>query len=276
MVLAVTVALIVPAGATWSVVGADSETGEVGVAIASCVPASQLGALDEPLFLVAVSPNIGAGVSQAQVNGQVPPRMETLLGIGKTPDEVIADVSSEAFDEQFDARQHGVVTVDGASAGYTGPSNGPVAVDLQSDGVSVQGNLLVSDTVVNDSLAAFNTDPTLPLADRLVAALLAGSEAGGDSRCEQTALFAHVVVVAPGDDPNDPSVLMTYGSLNETDNPVEALARDFAEGERRKVVAPSTEGSGSALGLIGIAVAIVMVGVAIVFSRRAFRPTRYP
>ena len=119
-------------------------------------------------------------------------------------------------------------------------------------------------------------DPTLPLADRLVAALLAGSEAGGDSRCDQTALFAHVVVVAPDDDPSDPSVLMTYGSLDDTDNPVEALARDFAAGDRRKVVAPSAEGAGSALGLFGIAAALVMVVVAVVLSRRAFRPTRYP
>jgi uncharacterized Ntn-hydrolase superfamily protein len=49
-------------------------------------------------------------------------------------------------------------------------------------------------------------EPTL--ADRLVAALLAGAEAGGDKRCvpELAALSAFVVVAAPDDPPEAPSL----------------------------------------------------------------------
>ena len=275
LVLSVVVATVLllagPASATWSVVGVDEDTGEVGVAIASCVPASQLGDLERPLFLVALVPDVGAGVSQAQVNAAVPPRMEVLLEAGLTAEQVITDVSSMEFDEQFDARQHGVATVDGASAGFTGDSNQGFAGDLQSQGVSVQGNILVSEAVVNDALAAYDRDPELPLADRLLAALVAGSEAGGDNRCEQTAFFAHLVVAAPGDDVDSPSVLMTYGSLADGDNPVFALADDFANGQRRSVVVPESEGSGSAIGIIGVVLAALLVVGGVVFSRRAFR-----
>lgn len=271
LTLVATLVLVSPAAATWSVVGVDEETGEVGVAIASCVPASQLGDLDRPLFLVALVPEVGAGVSQAQVNAAVPPRIEVLLESGLNPDQVIADVSSEEFDEQFDARQHGVATVDGSAAGFTGESNQGFAGDLQSEGVSVQGNILVSEAVVNDTLAAYDRDPELPLADRLVAALLAGSEAGGDSRCEQTAFFAHVVVAAPGDDVESPSVLMTYGSLADGDNPVRSLADAFAAGERQSVVVPDSGGSGSSLAVIGLILAVLLTIGGVVFSRRAFR-----
>ena len=69
-----------------------------------------------------------------------------------------------------------------------------------SDGtVSVQGNILVSEKVVDDAVATFDrTDG--PLAKKLLAALEAGSKAGGDSRCgAQTASSATLIVAKPGD-----------------------------------------------------------------------------
>ncbi len=230
-----------PAGATWSVVGADPETGEVGVAIASCVPVSAVvrDKPSEPLFLVALVPGVGAGVSQADANDEAPPQMAELLELGKTAEEVIAEVSGDNFDDRPQARQHGVARLDGDASGFTGTDNGAFAGDKQDANVSVQGNILVSEAVIEDALTAFNSASDLPLADRLVAALLAGSEAGGDSRCAETALFAHLAVASPGDDPMNPTVLLTYGSMSDGDNPVLALSQDFASGARQKVVTPS-------------------------------------
>ncbi len=242
LIVATTCLLVLanPAGATWSVVGVDPETGEVGVAIASCVPVSAVdeGKLSEPLFLVALVPGVGAGVSQANVNVEAPPQMATLLELGKTADEVIAGVSDKSFDDRPQARQHGVVRLDGNASGFTGTENDAFAGDIQDANVTVQGNILVSEAVIEDALAAYNSTSDLPLADRLVAALVAGSEAGGDSRCVETALFAHLAVASPGDDPTNPTVLLTYGSMSDGDNPVLALSRDFANGARQKVVTP--------------------------------------
>ena len=267
-----TVVLIAgPAAATWSIVGVDPETGEVGVAIASCVPISQLGDLEEPLFLVALVPEVGAGVTQAQVNPSAPDRMETLLGVGKTAQEVIADVSSEEFDAQFEVRQHGVVTLAGDAAGFTGPLTDNFTGDRQGALVAVQGNLLANGDVLDASLAAYEASSGQPLADRLVAALAAGSRAGGDGRCDETAFFAHVVVSEPTDPRNEPSVLLTYGSMEPGDNPVLALEQAFLGGARQDVVVPESTGFGSVVAWIGLLACAFMIAGGVVFWRRAYR-----
>ncbi len=215
-----------PSEATWSIVGVDPETGEVGVAVASCVPAAVLGDLDKPLGLVALAPGKGAGISQALLNNDVPPRMVDLLNEEGTSAEVLAEVTSPEFDSDPQQRQHGVVTSDGVAAGFTGSENMTVALDRQGPNVTAQGNILVSEAVVVDAVAAFGADADAPLAERLVNALVAGAAAGGDSRCgDQTALFAQVVVAGPNDDPQSPTVLLLT-TVNEGDgsNPVTLLA----------------------------------------------------
>ncbi len=260
-----------PASATWSIVGVDPETGEVGVAIASCVPVSQLGELDRPLFLLTLVPGVGAGVTQAQVNTGAPARIETLLEVGKKAEEAIADISSEEFDSQFDVRQHGIVVLGSDEASYTGPLTEPFSGDLQASNVAVQGNLLANGEVLDDSLAAFVASAGEPLADRLVAALAAGSLAGGDGRCDETAFFAHVSVAGPEDDRLDPAVVLTYGTLAEGDNPVLALQRDFADGERRKVVIPEENGFGSVAAFVALLAGLFMIAGGFLFWRRAYR-----
>ena len=77
-----------PAGATWSVVGVDPESGEVGVAVASCV---ELGALDTEggFELVALSPGNGAGVSQAWFNPDARSEIQSMLDAGMGAVEII-------------------------------------------------------------------------------------------------------------------------------------------------------------------------------------------
>ncbi len=279
LIFAVILGFVGPAHATWSIVGVDPDTGEVGVAIASCVPISQLGDLEEPLFLVALVPGIGAGVSQAQVNPSAPDRIETLLGVGRSASDVIEDVSSEAFDAQFEVRQHGVVTLVGSASGgdipsaasYTGPLTDTFTGDRQGSRVAVQGNLLANSEVLDATFEAFESAGDAPLADRLVAALAAGSEAGGDGRCDETAFFAHVVVAEPGDSRDDPSVLLTYGSMEPGDNPVLALEAAFADGVRQGVVVPDQSGFGSVVAWVGLLACAFLVVGGVIFWRRAYR-----
>ena len=180
------------ADATWSVVAVDEETGEVGVAVASCVPF-------EVTVVPVLVPGVGAGASQANLSEKSGERMVDALSSGASAQEVIDAVV--AADDGQEERQFGVVVLGDGGAGWTGGDTIDVAVDERSeDGtVSAQGNILVSQDVVDSAIAAFEgTDGVL--ADRLVAALVAGADAGGDSRCgDQTATAAALVVARPGD-----------------------------------------------------------------------------
>ena len=186
--------LAAPAWATWSVDGVDPETGEVGVAVASCVPAD-VGRV------AVVVPGKGAGSSQAKINTKSGGPMAQAISTAASPEDVIAAVTSPTFDPDAASRQFGVVLLGKGGDGYSGAKNMDVSVDRRnSDGtVSVQGTILVSEKVVDDAVATFDrTDG--PLAKKLLAALEAGSKAGGDSRCgKQTASSATLIVAKPGD-----------------------------------------------------------------------------
>jgi uncharacterized Ntn-hydrolase superfamily protein len=205
---------------TWSVVGVDPATGDVGVAMASCVANTLADAL------AALVPGKGAAATQAafDVNNR-----NTVLAALKEglPAAAIIRRVADSSDTRLGNRQYGVVTMSGGraqTAGFTGkpmldgvtgpaPATGPrrwagIRADA-SRGVSVQGNTLVSEAVVANGLAAYTwEDPTgfNALPDRLMRALEAGSVAGGDVRCNsdsvrQTAATAMIVVARGTDAP---------------------------------------------------------------------------
>lgn len=201
---------------TWSVVGVDPKTGEVGVAVASCVPSHGDA-------VAALVPGKGAAATQAGFDVRNRNKVFSAIQQGLTAEEVIAQVTDPGWDDQTDRRQYGVVTMhDGfvRAAGFTTPTRqGMTAGDdgvarfagVMADpsrGVSSQGNTLASAEVVQWPLDAYRwEDPagfnTLP--DRLMRAIEAGAIAGGDVRCNQgsvrqtTAMAA--ILVARGSDP---------------------------------------------------------------------------
>lgn len=270
------------AAATWSIVAADADTGQIGAAVASCVEIQAVGELDRPIFLLAVDPGNGIGIAQAAVNLDVPPKIEELLGLGLPADEILEFVIDEEFDDQADARQHAIVVLPtgsavGEIASFTGENTQPESLDRQGDLVSVQGNLLAGEAVVDDALAAFADAPDLPLEDRLVAALVAGAEAGGDRRCgEQTALFAHVIVSDPGDEADEPSFILSYAAARGGENPVELLAEGFAAGERTALVVPEGGGRGALLNTIGLFAGLILIVGGWYFWRQSYRRPRKP
>lgn len=163
--------------ATFSIAARDSATGELGVAVASrfftvgnVVPWARAG--------------VGAVATQSYANTSFGWRGLELLELGLTPEEAI-DVLIRKDDDPT-RRQLGIVAADGKSATYTGEECLNWAGGRFGPDYAVQGNILAGEAVVAEMERAFlETKGTL--ADRLYAALVAGEEAGGDSRGKQSA-----------------------------------------------------------------------------------------
>jgi uncharacterized Ntn-hydrolase superfamily protein len=121
--------------------------------------------------------------------------LDALAG-GAGADEAV--LACTAPDADRDHRQLGVVGVS-SQATWTGDScldwAGGVCGREKSGGYAIQGNILTGPDVVSEMEAAWLASAGSALTDRLIAALLAGDAAGGDSRGRQgAALYA----VQPG------------------------------------------------------------------------------
>jgi uncharacterized Ntn-hydrolase superfamily protein len=163
--------------ATFSIVAADPGTGEVGVAVqskyfavGSVVPWARAG--------------VGAAATQAAGVAAFGPRALDGLVSGLAPEAALAAVL--AADDARETRQLGVVAADGRAATVTGSSCLAWAGGRTGDGYAVQGNILAGEGVVVAMERAYLESPGA-FPDRLLAALVAGQEAGGDVRGQQSA-----------------------------------------------------------------------------------------
>jgi uncharacterized Ntn-hydrolase superfamily protein len=211
-----------PASATWSIVAVDPRTREVGAAGASCTP-----------FVVGIlglAPGRGAIVVQAMSNPMARVRGVEMLNDGATPAAIIRTLREPQFDPEN--QQYGVAAL-GADSGaaYTGTAAYAESATAHGAGVAVQGNTLPSKEVVHAAMAAFRAaaDSGLPLAERLLRALEAGSAAGGDRRCgRQAAHSAFLGVARPGDAPRNPYVRLIIPDQEDTGiNPVHLLRGEY-------------------------------------------------
>ena len=143
------------------------------MAVASCVGF-------EVTAVPVLVPGVGAAASQANISAPSGALLVESLTDGATALEAVEAVV--AADESPDDRQFGVVVLDGGGAGWTGADTLDVALDRRAAGgtVSAQGNILVSEGVVDAVIAAFEAAGG-ELADRLLAGLAAGADAGGFS-----------------------------------------------------------------------------------------------
>ena len=162
---------------TFSIVALDPETGELGVATASkflavgsVVPFAEAG--------------LGAVATQSYANTSFGPRTIRALRGG-----ISLELISQAFaesDADHDQRQYGLVDAHAHALTFTGAACHPWAGGRTGEGYAAQGNLLVGPEVV-DALCETFEGTKGPLAERLIAALKAGDEAGGDKRGRQSA-----------------------------------------------------------------------------------------
>lgn len=162
---------------TFSIVAADLETGEVGVAVqskyfsvGSVVPWAKAG--------------VGAVATQAAGVAVYGRHALAELERGATPEQALERVL--AADAGRATRQLGIVTADGRAAAFTGSSCNDWAGHRTGPGFAVQGNILVGEGVV-DAMARAYEETVGPLVERLVTSLEAAQEAGGDRRGQQSA-----------------------------------------------------------------------------------------
>jgi len=166
-----------PSIATFSIVARDPDTGDLGVAVASKFLA--VGA-----YVPYARAGVGAVASQAYGNSTYGPRaLERLAAGGKPADCAAAFAADDAY---FESRQFGIVAADGASYTHTGKACHAWAGGIAGADFAAQGNILTGPEVVDAMVTALRTDG-LPFPERLLAALAAADQAGGDSRGRQSA-----------------------------------------------------------------------------------------
>jgi uncharacterized Ntn-hydrolase superfamily protein len=205
-----------PLVATFSVVGFDPGTGDLGVAVqskffgvGSVVPWAKAG--------------VGAIATQSRANVNYGPDGLALLQSGKDARESLKQLTDA--DAKSAVRQAGIVDARGSSASFTGTNCQPWAGHREGKHFCVQGNILAGPEVVDEMAKAFEAARKVDgseLADWLVAALEAGQKAGGDKRGQQSAALLVVRDKAGYDRANDRFIDLRVEDHAE---PIKELAR---------------------------------------------------
>ena len=187
---------------TYSIVAYDSATGDLGIAVQSKFP--NVGGL-----VPWARAGVGAVTTQALSNTDYGEKGLELLARGATAPEAMRIIMRT--DPQPSQRQVGMVDAHGNAASWTGDSTfdwaggrtgGPAAGQMGrkgqlivGHGYAAQANIMVSEATVRNMAETFERSRGT-LADRLIAALVAGQAGGGDKRGMQSA--ALLVVRAKG------------------------------------------------------------------------------
>lgn len=160
---------------TFSIVAIDPETGECGAAVASKYPA-----------VGSVVPYVRAGVGAfCTQHHHVPAwgeRALDALACGQAPADILGELLRD--DPQAEQRQLAIIDMQGRVANHNpsqAGSNSRWWGAVAGLNYSCQGNTLAGREVVIDMAEAFETTDG-SLADRLMSALVAGDQAGGDHR----------------------------------------------------------------------------------------------
>jgi uncharacterized Ntn-hydrolase superfamily protein len=135
-------------------------------------------------------PRIGVVATQSYAERSYGPLGLELLEAGKTPEQALAALTTADPDESV--RQVAILAADGTAAAHTGAGCIPDAGHQIGENYSVQANIMRNSEVWPRMAEAFE-EAEGPLARRLLTALDAAEEAGGDWRGMQA---AGVLVVA--------------------------------------------------------------------------------
>lgn len=170
-----------PPVATFSIVGYDPDTGDLGIAVqskffgvGSVVPWARAG--------------VGAVATQAWANVNYGPDGLKLMASGKSAQETVQALTRADLNRE--RRQVGVVDAKGRAASFTGKECFDWAGGKVGEHYCAQGNILAGKQVVGGMATAYEKarkKKDSELADWLMAALVAGQKAGGDKRGKQSA-----------------------------------------------------------------------------------------
>ncbi len=162
---------------TFSIVAKDTETGAIGIAVASRFFAC--GAM------VPYVSDRAAFASQAFINPLWGLDGLHRLNTGEAPDTVLADLVAQ--DKGQANRQAHMIAPDGRIAQHTGSACVPWAGHRQAQDVSCAGNMLTGPEVVDAMMQSWSDTAGHPFVARLMDAMEAGEHAGGDKRGRQSA-----------------------------------------------------------------------------------------
>jgi uncharacterized Ntn-hydrolase superfamily protein len=258
-----------PAFATWSVIALDARSGQVIIASATCVRQSGFpqrqpnGSRDLMDVQAVIVPGLGVAACQAGVDNTRENQMLVYneLKKGTPPPQIIellkAHEAARKPEDQMERRQFGIlampnggtITARSNRAGFNGSGNSVSSLyfggQVGDIFYQVQGNTLLGDQVVHLAALAF-TRATGTMADRVMAAMEAADQNGGDHRCNcgnnpldfvpcdgKTAHVAYIAIAektdAPGITHNDGqyfayiSVTDENTQKGESGNPVKTL-----------------------------------------------------
>ena len=172
---------------TYSIVARDPDSGELGVAV-------QSHWFNVGSVVSWARAGVGAVATQSLVEPAYGPRALALLEDGVGATDALRRLTAD--DPRSDVRQVAIVDAAGDVAVHTGERCIEFAGDRTGAQFSVQANMMAGPDVWPTMAAAYEASEG-PLARRLLAALNAAEDAGGDARGRQSA--ALLVVAADGD-----------------------------------------------------------------------------
>jgi uncharacterized Ntn-hydrolase superfamily protein len=214
-----------PQYSTFSLCAIDPATGQSGAAVTTRVP-----------FVGRAVPWVRAGAgavcTQASTMVEYGVRGLDLMAKGVDPRDAIPQLLAD--DMGRESRQLGMIDMKGRSAAHTGKNNNSWAGSRQGVNYTVQANIMVGPEVVEAVAATFEATEGIgmPLAERMILALEAGQNKGGDSRWGN--LQSAAIRVA---DPNDPGRGNDFVTLaidvGEHAEPVGEMKRIYYTTQRR-------------------------------------------
>lgn len=165
---------------TYSIVARDPKTGELGVAVQSHW--FSVGSI-----VTWAEAGVGAVATQAMVNPMYGARGIALMRDGvSAPDALRQLLPTDSGSEE---RQVGIVDAMGRAEAHTGAKCIQHAGHFVGPGYAIQANLMANELVVPAMARAFERSPG-DLTDRILAALDAAQEVGGDIRgCQSAAIL---------------------------------------------------------------------------------------
>ena len=173
---------------TFSIIGRDSETGELGMGVQSKAFAAGNRAMHAKGGLVVIAHQAAANPMYGGIGVE-------LLQAGYSPEEALEMMVSS--DEGRDRRQVAILDNQGRTAAWTGSGASDWKGHKCGKDYCAQGNILTGPEVVDAMAASFEAS-TGPLAERLMDALDAAQAAGGDARGMQSGAIMVVSARAGG------------------------------------------------------------------------------
>jgi len=192
---------------TFSLAGRCARTGSFGVAAATCDLA--VGSR-----VAHAEAGVGAVITQHRTDPRLGPQGLSLLRAGTAAGAVVEQLVAST--PHADWRQLAVIDSAGRTAACSGAKVVTTACEVHGLGCIAVGNCLADAAVGSAMVAAFLAAPSEPLAERLLVALEAGRDAGGETSPTQSAVLLVV---------RDAEMSLVDLRVDEDPDPIASLRR---------------------------------------------------